>query len=147
MKSKMVPRPVFSFMLRFLSLTVAAGTAVAASESNSLPKQFAVKTRVVMAGNADSTSQFILKANEGTPLQITSTHPKGELRMIVTAEDTKDPSVANGINLKMGIEYKGEERTVQSIPQFVVLPGKEAKVSLGSDSDETVEIHVTAERQ
>jgi len=131
----------------FAILAAAAGTAAAASGANKLKNQFKVKTEILIGGKVVSSPQFVVIPNEPALLEMKSEHPEAALRMMLTAQDSTDPQVPDGIHLKMAVDYKGGGRAIRANPQVVVLSGEEALVTLGSDTNETVEMHILAERQ
>ena len=147
MKTRMIHRPVLAFTMGVAILVAAAGTAAAASGVNKLKNQFKIKTEILIGGKVVSSPQFVVIPNEPASLEMKSEHPESALRMMLTAQDSTGPQVANGIHLKMAVDYKGEGRAIRANPQVIVLSGEEALITLASDSNESVEIHILAERQ
>jgi beta-lactamase regulating signal transducer with metallopeptidase domain len=147
MKTRMVHRPVLAFTMGFAVLMIAAGTTVAASGANKLTNQFEVKTEILIGGKVVSSPQFVVIPNGPASLEMKSENPEAALRMMLTAQDSTDPQLPDGIHLKMAIDYKGQGRAIRANPQVVVLSGKEALITLGFNSDETVEMRILAKRQ
>jgi hypothetical protein len=147
MKTRMIHRPVLAFTMGLAILTAALGAAAAASGASKMKNQFKVKTEILIGGKVVSSPQFVVIPNEPASLEMKSGHPEAALRMMLTAQDSTDPQVPDGIHLKMAVEYRGGDRAIRAKPQVVVFSGEEALVTLGSDANETVEMRILAERQ
>jgi hypothetical protein len=147
MKTEMIHRPILAFTMGIAILMAALGAAAAASGTSKMKNQFRVKTEIFIGGKVVSSPQFVVIPNEPASLEMKSEHPAAALRMMLTAQNSPDPQVPDGIHLKMAVEYKGGGRAIRANPQVVVLSGEEALITLGSGTDESVEMHILAERQ
>lgn len=147
MTTKTYQRPVLTTLFGALIL-IASVTAVAAASGGSvLNSRYLVKAEIIVDGNVVSTPRFIVRANEPASLEMDSENPATSLRMTLTAEDFSSASIADGIDLKMTMDYKTPTQNLQANPRIVVLPGEKALVALDTESGGTIEMRVIAERK
>ncbi|MBX2989115.1 MAG: M56 family metallopeptidase [Bdellovibrionaceae bacterium] len=147
MKAKTIQRPSLSILFGSLVL-IASATAIAATTGISKVKgQYKVKAEILVDGKVVSTPQFIVLPNEPASLEMKAEHPEAALRMMLTASDYSSADIANGIDLKMAVDYKTHDRSFRANPRVVVAPGEEGVVTIGSGANNTMEMKITAERQ
>jgi hypothetical protein len=147
MKAKTFYRPVLSGI--FGSLVLAMGlTAVAAvSGVSKLKGQYLVKAQLLMNGQVVSTPQFIVLPGEPATMEMKSEHPQSALRMMMTVTDSTNAQSPEGIDLKMAVEYKTQDKAFKANPRVIVLPGEEGTVTIGSNLGDNLELRVKAVRQ
>lgn len=147
MTAKTLHRPVLTTIFGTLILA-ASMTAIAATSGVSKFKgQYKVKAEIILDGKIVSSPRFIVLPNEPASLEMKSDHPKSALRMMLTAADFSSDDIADGIDLKMNLDYKTQTSSFRANPHVVVTPGLEGTVTIGSNTNNTLEMRITAERQ
>ena len=147
MTAKTLHRPVLTTFFGTLILAASVTAIAATSGVSKFKGQYHVKAEIIIDGNVVSSPQFIVLPNEPASLEIKSEHPESSLRMMLTAADFSSADVADGIDLKMALDYKTQTRSFRANPRVVVAPGEEGTVTIGSESNDTLEMRIKAERQ
>lgn len=147
MTAKTLHRPVLTTIFGTLILAASVTAIAATSGVSKFKGQYHVKAEIIIDGKVVSSPQFIVLPNEPASLEMKSEHPESSLRMMLTAADFSNADIADGIDLKMALDYKTQTRSFRANPRMVVVPGEEGTVTIGSDSNDTLEMRIKAERQ
>jgi hypothetical protein len=147
MTAKTYVRPLVTALI--LVATHAAGFCAIAAVSGvgKMKGHYRVTADLLLNGKIVSHPQFVTVADDSASLEMKSDQPVAALRMMMTASDAKNSETPDGIRLKMAVEYKTENRAFRANPQMVVVPGEPGVVTIGSDANDTLEMHVTAVRE
>lgn len=147
MKAKTFYRPVLSGIFASLVLVVGLTAVAAVSGVSKLKGQYLVKAEILLNGKVVSTPQFIVIPNEPASMEMKSEHPQSALRMMLTVSDSASLQTPEGIDLKMAVEYKTQDKAFRANPRVIVLPGEDGTVTIGSDSGDNLEMRINAVRQ
>lgn len=147
MTAKTSHRPILTTIFGTLILAASVTAIAATSGISKFKGQYKLKAEIILDGKIVSSPQFIVLPNEPASLEMGSEHPESSLQMMVTAADFSSADIADGIDLKMALDYKTQNRRFRANPRIVVVPGEEGTVTIGSDSNDTLEMRIKAERQ
>ena len=147
MKAKTLHRPVLTTLLGTLILAASVTAIAATSGVSQFKGQYHVQAEIILDGKVVSSPQFIVLPNEPASLEMKSEHPESSLRMILTAADFSSANIADGIDLKIALDYKTQTRSFRANPRVVLAPSEEGTVTIGSDPNDTLKMRIKAERQ
>lgn len=147
MTAKTLHRPVLTAIFGTLMFAASVTAIAATSGVSKLKGQYKVKAEIIIDGKVVSSPQFIVLPNAPASLEMKSEHPESALRMMLTAGEFSSADITDGIDLKMALDYKTQTRSFRANPHMVVAPGEEGTVTIGSDSGDTLEMRIKAERQ
>jgi hypothetical protein len=147
MKAKTSHRPVLSII--FSAALLVGGAAAVAATSGIIKStgRFFVKTYVMFNGKPVSAPEFVVIGNEPASLEMKSDDPPSNLKIMLTASDFSNDRIEDGIDLKLAIDYQTQEKTFRVNPHVVVNPGEDATITVGSNSTDTMEMIIHAERR
>jgi hypothetical protein len=147
MTTKTLHRPVLTAVSGILILAAGVTAIAATSGVSKFKGRYKVKAEIILDGNVVSSPQFVVMPDEPASIEMKSEYPESSLRMQVIAGDFSNANIADGIDLKMALDYKTRARRFRANPHIVVAPGEEGTVAIGSNSNETLKMKIKAERQ